>query len=437
MRVAVALPALPPSSPQRISVMATLAELARLDVELEGFAEEPRQYASAGFAVHHYLRASERELAGAFDTALYPLGRDWRPYEASWLCMAQRSGLVWVLDPVLHHLLVGGVAVRGWWDSYRETTEEVFGRDAGRDLAMTVAWGWAVRSTYRRHDPVPALLRRQAGVCAATRSIAADLERLGTPAPVVPLATPVVAAQDGRPRRCRRILLLSFHYGWPEPVLQALRALLAAHGELDLRVVVPEVIQDASVGPRAGELNILDRVEWLTPDDAVLEREVQRADLIVHLRDDPTAGERTLMATGLSRGCPAMVLRAPHAHDLPPGCVVEVEPGRVLQASFSGMVSALVDDNELYRGLVGAATELSARLADCGAAAVELRRQLEAAAAQRTVWSEPSASTWQKGRREMLEAVSPAGATRPLIDQLAAELDAAMPAPLRDRARPD
>jgi hypothetical protein len=282
-------------------------------------------------------------------------------------------------------------------------------------------------------------------VCAATRSIAASFEAAGIEAALVPLPPPSGPARapagstvpsppvPADAKNCRRILLLTFHYGWPQPILSALRTLLAREAALDLRVVVPELVWATSIGPQAAELGISDRVTWVLPEDDLLAREVQQADLVVYLRDDPTAGERALIDAALARGCPVMLLRAPMAHDLPETAVVRVEPGRAIEASFAGLVGTLVQEQPLYAGLCDAAAQFSATRPGPADAAMRLRQVLGGCLQEPLTERPVSAAAWKSLRTEMLTAVVPEGASPPLREHLAAVLEEAVPEALRCR----
>lgn len=409
MRIAVALPALPRTSMLRAALTESIAALVAQGHEIEGFAEDPRDHGDDRFRVFHYLRLAERHDARAFDSGLYPLGRDWRPYESSLLAMFRLPGVVWVLDPVPHHLAVGGLAMRGWWDEYRGLLERAFGDQQGALLAMTVAAGWAVRSTYRRFDPTSTMLAGQRRICAATTEIAAALAGGGVEAPVVPVPTPSLRSTDAPRARCRRILVLAFHYGWPEPVLQSLARLLEADPGLEFRVVVPELLQLIAIGPRARAMGLEGRITWLPPEEGVLGPLIDEVDLVAHLRDDPTAGEQALIDVALSRGMPVMQLRAPGVTVLPENVAWSVEPGRSLGPSFEGGVLTLVRDDALYRALAAGAKQFAAGRPVAADTAQQLAPLLRGAGGSQLVRPPVSAPGWQRLRARMYDAVTPAG----------------------------
>ena len=171
MRIAVALPSLEANAPQRRAIDSMLAHMVDDGHGIEGFAEHDRSDESASFPIFHYLRMPERHVAEPFDTALYPLGRDASPYQGVFALMNRFPGVVWFLDPVVHHLALGGIALLEDWAAYRNLLDTAYG-DTGAALAQTVAKNWGTGALFRRYDLVAAVAAAQHGVLAAWPSLA-------------------------------------------------------------------------------------------------------------------------------------------------------------------------------------------------------------------------------------------------------------------------
>ncbi len=173
MRVAITLPSIDPQAlvaQQLDAVVRSLAE--RLDVEV--FVESTRlREGGLSAPAFHYLRFDERHAHRAFNTALYPLGRDFLPYEPSYLLAGRFAGVAWILDPAMHHMLLGGLGLLGRWDAYIEALETTMpgqvlasvrrSREAGargRCTTTTIHWYAACRSDTRCSLP-PSRSRRR------------------------------------------------------------------------------------------------------------------------------------------------------------------------------------------------------------------------------------------------------------------------------------
>lgn len=434
LRVAVGLPTLPQEARHRAALDGVLAALHAQGVDIEAFAERPRDRdGDEPFPVYHYLRLGERHRHRRFDTGLYLLGRDMRVYEPPYLLMRQYPGLAWVLDPVVHHLLIGGIVVWGRWDEYRDMLEEAFGPEEGSAVATTVSSGWGIRSLYRRRDPAIHAAASQPGVVAATPGIRRALQAAGADAPVVPLPAPVATAHAA-PSAPRRIVVLALNYAWPEPALSGLAAVLAGHDDVDIAVCVPEIILTVGMRfPRRAE-RLRERVRWLPAGDwPGLAASVDTADLVVHLRDDPTVGERVLMEEAMAAGKPVVVLAADDLAEYPDSAVMRVAGGRALGVSVATGIDTLMRDAELAAALGGAGRDHVAGRPDAGAVAGRLAGALDAAASQGFEPRPISDLSWGALRRSALARVCPAsadGEQRALFEE---RVRAGVPAALRSR----
>lgn len=412
MRIAVALPSLPRGSLHRAALDAAIAALARRGHDVEAFAEAGRTREPEEFPVFHYLRMRERHAEVPFEVALYPLGRDTPPYEPAYVLMHQFPGVVWVLDPVLHHLLLGGIAIRGRWDAYQRLRETILG-DATPIATAVVAAGWGVRSLYQRSDPMRGILRHQRRICAATPFLGRELMPEHEGVVTVPLPAVPEGAQAVRSRgsgASRAVLVLAFNYAWPEPAFRALAELIRRHEDLVVRLVVPELLQPP-LAARAARVGLEERVEWLlSPDWPRLREEQERATSVLHLRDDPTVGEQALLLAALGAGLPVAVLRVGAQEHLPEGAVLKVEPGRSLTGSLVGMLDGALGDPALSTALAAGGRRHAAALPGPDDVAVQLEDLLRASAATSLVEEPLSRPVWQ-ALAQRLEAVCvPAGA---------------------------
>lgn len=425
MRVAFVLPSLPAGSLPLRDLLAVARALVGAGVELEGFAEEPRAWSGAGLPTFHYLRLPERHAAAPFATGLYALGRDGQPYEPAYLCAMRFPGLVWALDPVLHHLLIGGIALRGRWQEYEELVERAFpGR--GEGMADSIRHAWCTRAAFRRFDPVPELLRDQPAVCAGTPAIAAAFAARGIDTPVIGLPGAGEPQHRGT-AEVRRVLLPTFHYGAPRPTLEALREVLQARPSMQATVVVPDFLLEAVIGPLAESLGIGERVRWLPPDDVTLMAHLQQADVVAHLRDDPVVGERALLQEAAARGMPLVVLRVPGAHGVPDDVAIGVDPGRAFRASLASILLTLHDRPELARAASERSSAWAARRPGAADAATALAGQLQRAATSGFGERRIAADTWHRLEQRARALVTPRFAGPEVATVTAARLRACAP----------
>lgn len=433
MRVAVALPTLPREALHRQTIDRTLAALATAGAEVEAFAERPRDRdGDDPFPVFHYLRLPERQAHRPFDTGLALLGRDMRAWEPPYLQMHQFPGAVWVLDPVVHHLAIGGVAAWGRWDEYRDTLEEEFGAEVGTRMTHAVAGGWGVASLYRTRDPLLRRVARQPAACGATPAIAEALQREGAAADIVPLPPPEAGDPVQRASLAPRIFVLRPNYAWPEPTLRGLAEVLERRPEVELAICAPEVVLAAGFRFPRGTEWLRERVQWVGPGDWTrLRAEVDAADLVLHLLDDPTVGERALLERGMARGAALLLLRTPWSDSYEADAAVRVEPGRGQGHALRRALEVLLDEPELRTALGERARAGIAARPDARAVAAKLMPVLERAAAAGFRQHDVARDTWARLVRSVEGKTMPRSAPGPLEATIRGRLGLAAPAPYR------
>ncbi len=383
MRVAVSLPSLEPGSLHRREIDAAIHALAAQGVEVECFAEATRLCEDeAGPPCWHYLRMGERHGRAPFDAALYPLGRDYRPYEPSWILMHQFPGTVWVLDPVLHHLAVGGMVLRGRWDAYRSIVAAAFG-DAAPVLTDVLASWWTTSSFYGRHDPVPACLAGQRRVLVGGDAIAASWSGSAPSfAATVPLPRVGGSIEPVPHEGLRQLAVLSSSLTRPEPVLRGLRDVIERHPELHVVVVAPELVHEHRLLPASRRIGGLDSIDWFVGVDWVGMRElVESSDVTALLRADLSTAEEALLHHTLRTGAAALVLDTPAFERYPPHAVAKGSPGQELQAWLPAVIDALCGDAELAAALRASGQGFWQSQPDADAVATVLAEELTIAAA--------------------------------------------------------
>ncbi len=395
MRVAVTLPSHEAGTAHRAELDATLAALAR-GAEIEGFAESTRLRSAEPLLEcprWHYLRLAERHRAEPFDAALYPLGRDFRIYEPSWICMQRLPGLVWVLDPVLHHLAIAGLCFRGRWDVYFEMLESAFG-PGGRGLAHAMASWWVTPAVYARRDPVPRLLERQPRIVVADSRIT-HAWRGPEPSGVVALPRAgAVTVPGGMPPPPSRntvpgsgstagavLTLVTWNFGRPGPTLEALRRLTAQPWQgdgLTVRAFVPEPVFEDRIEPALPTTEWLRRVQWqVTSDAAAMRRAVDTSTFVAFLRDDVTFPDRALIRRALARGSVIVALDTPAYAELG-SAVVRVAPGWELALALPELVRAIAADEQLLEVVRGRGRSYLESLPDAEQVSARLVGHLEA-----------------------------------------------------------
>lgn len=381
MRVAVALPSLDPGAPHRVEIDAAVQALAATEVEVECFAEVTLlREGEPGPPCWHYLRMAERHRDQPFDAALYPLGRDYRPYEPSWILMHQFPGAVWVLDAVLHHIAVGGLVLRGRWDAYRAAMDHAFGADGAVLTEVLSSW-WTTSGFYGRHDPVPAQLAGQGRLLAASQPIVdswsgPDLAAV-VPLPQVGPAEPTAASGE-----LRRLTILTMNLVSPEPILRALREIRAQQPELAISVVAPELVHEHRLLPACARLGGLDEIDWFVGSDWVGMRDlIDDSDAVALLRVDLTTAEDALLHHAFATGAAVIGLDAPGFDCYPAHAVAKGSPGAELEAWLPATVAALSSDADLCRALRASGSAFWAGQPGAVEIASQLRDQLAACAA--------------------------------------------------------
>lgn len=392
MRLAVALPSLEPGAAHRVAFDQVLEALGTDGVEIECFAESTRLREGAeAFPAFHYLRMRERHLAAPFDTALYALGRDYRPYEPAFLLAKQFPGMVWVLDPVLHHLVVGGMAIRGRWDAYRRVSEQAFGATASGRIVDALAAGWTSPAFYRRYDPVPALLRGQRRLLTATEAIRQTWPGDGVSG-VVDLPLGLDPTGPDRTESGADLTVVSMNFNRPQPLLRALRGVLSQSPGLRIELFAPELTHEHLLAPAARRIGGLEKLRWrLTTDWTTLRRQVERAGMVAFLREDLTVGERALLHQALAAGKHVVTLRTHHYDPYPEGATIKIAPGTDLSAHLAASVALLQEEPALRSALSDAARRFASDLPGATAVASELREHLEASTSTPADWADLAA----------------------------------------------
>lgn len=432
MRLAVGLPSLDAGDPLRGALDDTFAALVDDGHQVEGFAEHDRTRETLSFPVYHYLRMSERHSAAAFDAALYPLGRDATPYQGIYSLMHRFPGVVWFLDPIVHHLAVGGIALMHDWFSYRELLDAAYG-DRGAAVAQTVAYNWGTGALFRRYDLVAATAATQPHVLAAWPALArriasrlADDREVG----VVPIPAPEAASSSAARLdavevsspvpRAARVAVMTVNESYATSAVRVAAAVLETGDEATVTVCTSEPIYKAE-GRRVSEhLGIHDRIEWcLTSSPRRLAEAAAAADVLVWLAEELQGGHRLLLLQGLAAGKLTVTPRCALYDDLPAGVVAKVDLGHTVGAEVGGLLRSLQDDEALRDGLSRAARSFAAEQATPSQAARRLAEELEAARRGSTLRREPVAGrTWSEVRAGIVDAALPGGSSPELRRRL-------------------
>jgi hypothetical protein len=424
VRVAFSLPNLPPTAIERAQVEATVAALAER-VEVEIFTEAQRlREGELPAPAFHYLRMPERHAAAPFDAALHAVGRDFRPYEAAVLLARKLPSIVWFLDTMTHHVLVGGLAPFGRWDRYGAIQREH--SPAGAMVTSTIAAGWGTRAVFRTRDPLPAMLGRDNQLLAASTDVAAGI---GGDVPIVPLPTDIAALRrQARPRTAvRTIAVIAPNLSWPGPELRALKAVLDVRPELKVRYHLIKWFEGAVLGPAAA-LGVRDQIEWVIEDGIETRMAVaDSGDAVVATTGDPTLNDRGLVMRAMAGGQVAVVMRAPAWESLPTGTLVVVEPGREREAGLRQTLLALAADGDLAAGIGRAAAHQAGEISAPHTAGL-LHDALTAASAQGApVMRRTADLALRHSRGLMIDYTTPqnaGAATRALV---ASGIDAILP----------
>ena len=419
MRIAVALPSLGVAAPQRRALDAMLAKLVDDGHSIEGFAEHDRCGESEPFPAFHYLRMPERHAAERFDTALYPLGRDAAPYQGVFALMNRFPGVVWFLDPIVHHLAVGGIALMDDWAAYRSLLDAAYG-DSGAAVAQTVASNWGTGALFRRYDLLAASAAAQHGVLAAWPALAARVSsRLeGRTVGVAPLVTRDSTVDERSPASdapgdLRRVAIMTVNESYPTTALRAAAAALDRNDGTRVSLCLSESIFEAEGRVVARHLGIEERVDWeLTASPQRLAEIAADNDVLLWLAEELQGGHRLLLLEGLHAGKLTLVPRCPLYDDLPAGAVVKLDLGCTLASMFSGYLDAFADDGELRHALACSAKSFARECPDTRRAAQALVGELEALGGSSSLEEAPvSASTWEVVGDHMSAAALPGGAT--------------------------
>ncbi len=385
MRLAVALPALERDSLHCRAMEATLRALAKSGVDLEGFAEHDRLAAEQpGFPIYHYLRLPERHDSLPFDVALYPMGRDASPYQATCWLMRQAPGVAWLFDSVLHHLALGGIALMGRWTSYRGLLEAAYG-DIGAALTHTVAQNWGTNSLFRHYDLVAELTRDQHAVVASWPALA---DRLARRMPDRNIAVaPLPLAEDPK---CWQLAdevealgpttaILSMNSSNPAATVAAAAAVLDGDPEAKAIFCTSTFAYANGARESARRQGIHDRIEWiLDPPQDLLASVARTANVLIWLDEDLRADGRALLLQGLAGGKLTIVPRSDLYEDIPDGVVAKVHPGYSLGPEIVAVLEMLKSNANVRRSMQQSAAKFALRMPSADEAAAQLRETLRA-----------------------------------------------------------
>ena len=440
MRIAVGMPSFAPGVRVRRSIDAMVAHLA--GAEVEGFGERDRCAEGGSPPVFHYLRMAERHRTAPFDTALYPLGRDASPYQGVFSLMSRFPGAVWFLDPIVHHLAIGGIALMEDWAGYRSVLDEAYG-EAGGAVAQTVAWNWGTGALYRRYDLVAAAASSQPGVLAAWPALAAQISsglggrrvgvvplgRIDDGGPAGPRArSGATAAAPGGASAGRRLDLavMSVNESYATTAVQAAAAAFEVDPAARVRVCMSKPIYKAEGRDAARRLGIDRRIGWeLSTSTEDLAAIAAESDILLWLSPELQGGHRLLLIEGLAAGKLTVVPDGALYDDLPAGAVAKLDLGRALGPEFAALLRAVLAGDELRDGLVengrGFAAGGPGTVGAAAALAAELERLAAAGALQEMPVSRP---VWERVDREIMDAASPGGASPAAWEAIVSRLHA-------------
>jgi hypothetical protein len=423
--------------------------------DIEGFAEHDRTEQPSPFPLFHYLRIGERHRHRPFDAALYPLGRDASPYQGVFNAMRRLPGVVWLLDPVVHHLAVGGVALMEDWAGYREMLDEAYGA-SGAAIAQTVSCNWGTGALFRRYDMVEALVAGQGAVLTAWPALSRRVAgRLGREVTTVPLAMPASAPArelpgDGAPatrepsgaaatrelsgdtvsqamqagpaRRILRVAIMTVNESFATSAVRAAAAIfgadddaseVASSGATDgtvVRLCLSEPIYKAEGLSVAQHHGVEDRIDWrLTTSPRELAAVADDSDVLVWLAEELQGGHRMLLLRGMAAGALTVVPNTGLYDDLPEGAVAKIDLGRGVSDSLVAILRGLSKDADLRNALSQHGREFALRCAGAEEATNELAAALAALATPPTE-AAISASAWSAIGQQLVDAALPAGA---------------------------
>ena len=411
MRVAVGLPSLPSDAPNRIATEAVFSGLVEQGLDLEGFGEDDRLASDVGFPVFHYLRMPERHESRPFDRAVYPLGRDAGDYRSILNAMSVLPGMVWVVDPVLHHLVAGGLALRDRWREYYEKMESAYPTQ-GAGLTNLLASSWGTSWFHSHYDPTTQMLRDQPALATTSRGLQVGLEcRQKRPVAIVPLAIPhspqVKHTASGE---SLRVSILSPNLTWADPTLDALEMLLKVD-RIKITVCLPEPTYQVAWAPAVTRRGLSDRVRWLrSPSWGDLADEARRCDLPVFLRQDMVSAERAILLEAMGAGKTVLVPHGALYVDLPTGAVARIEGGRIMGLSLATMVTELAGDDDLRRAIGKAGQAYVMATSSPMIAVDKMIAALDDAGQEKLRPRSASSSTWLEISRDFETDCTPGGA---------------------------
>ena len=413
MRVAITLPSIDPKAVVARQIDAVVRVLAgRVDTEV--FVESTRLWrGDLPAPAFHYLRFDERHKYREFDTALYPMARDFLPYEPSYLLASRFTGVVWVLDPAMHHFLVGALGLLGRWDAYIKVLDNTFPARGAR-VGASVAGGWGTRALYDNYDPLVRTLSQRHRMLAATAPIADRMQRQGVAVEHVelPISGGVLGLPPEHSRTKGVVTVLSASPRWPQPLMWGLARLLEKRPELRIRYVTSENIHPAVAGPAALRAGLDGCIEWyLSPSPSRLLQVTDGAEIVVAVAPEPVAYERALLYRALAGGALTLVGDAPHYDFVPRHIAPRLTSGRGLGQALFVTIDTLLDDASLVAEMREEARRFVAAGADADSIAASVQAELERAQERSATPIRRSEATWEFLRGRLHRRCTPLNAT--------------------------
>jgi hypothetical protein len=349
---------------------------------------------------------------------LYPLGRDATPYQSVFALMKHFPGAVWFLDPTVHHLAVGGIALMDDWAAYRELLDDAYGA-SGPAVAQTVATNWGTGALFRRYDLVAATAAGQGAVLAAWPALAAQISsRLrGRQVSVVPLGMlhaqdAAVVAREGA-EGGNRIAIMTVSDSYATTAVRAAAAALEVDAGARVRICLSEPIYKAEGITVARHMGIDEAIEWeLTTSPDHLAAVASDSEILLWLAEELQGGHRLLMLQGMAAGKVTFVPECSLYADLPAGAVAKLALGKTLGPTFGAILREVLDDSALRDGFADNARAFAAECTGTEEAAQVLAAELEKLAAAHRLEKIPvSPPAWNAVARRMTEAAMPGGAS--------------------------
>ena len=341
-----------------------------------------------------------------FATALYPLGRDATPYQGVFAAMRMFPGVAWFLDPVFHHLALGGIALMEDWAAYCDLLGRAYGPTGGA-VAQTVASNWGTGALFRRYDLLEAVAAAQSRRMAAWPALAARLSpspsgaRIG----VVPLgatwagdiavdvtstaATDPASATSSRPGRAsgaasprgkiRQLAIMTVNDSYATTAVRVASALLEALDGVTVKLCISEPIYKAEGLRVAQHKGIEERIHWeLTTSPERLERVAATSDVLVWLAEELQGGHRLLLLRSMAAGKVTVIPRCGLYDDLPDGAAVRIDLGSSAAPTVAALLEELLADPELLDRLRAAGRRFAAASPGIDVAARALESELAA-----------------------------------------------------------